>query len=210
MTRLLLSVLDEGQLSDENNRIVSFKNAYIIMTTNAGSEVYKTISQYNSDDKGSGSKIMEYYPLIRDSISSTTGDNKFPPELLGRIDVIVPFQPLSEETMKQIVRMNLKKLNARVRAQHGVELHETSDVVDYLVEDNMTVNSDAGGARMVMQKLESDVTVPVAGYINSHPNVKTIWASVEGRMLRDNKKSRVSEAHVVISEIQPRRKSGGK
>ena len=210
VTRLLLSVLDEGQLSDENNRIVSFKNAYIIMTTNAGSEVYKTISQYNSDDKGSGSKIMEYYPLIRDSISSTTGDNKFPPELLGRIDVIVPFQPLSEETMKQIVRMNLKKLNARVRAQHGVELHETSDVVDYLVEDNMTVNSDAGGARMVMQKLESDVTVPVAGYINSHPNVKTIWASVEGRMLRDNKKSRVSEAHVVISEIQPRRKSGGK
>lgn len=210
VTRLLLSVLDEGQLSDVNNRIVSFKNAYIIMTTNAGSEVYKTIAQYNADDKGSGSKIMEYYPLIRDSISSTTGDNKFPPELLGRIDVIVPFQPLSEDTMKKIVTMNLKKLNARVMQQHGVELHETQDVVTYLVEDNMTIDSDAGGARMVMQKLESDVTVPVAAYINAHPKAKSIWATVEGTMLRDNKKSRVSEAHIVITEREPPRRGSKK
>ncbi|MDQ9815553.1 hypothetical protein RFZ01_14305, partial [Acinetobacter pittii] len=68
------------------------------MTTNAGSEVYKDIAQYNASDTGDGKFFFKYEGLIRKSISGTTGDNRFPPELLGRIDCIVPFQPLSENT----------------------------------------------------------------------------------------------------------------
>lgn len=199
VTRLLLQVLDDGRLSDENNRVVSFLNCYIVMTTNAGSEVYQNISQYNADDEGSGENIMQYYKVIRDSIASTTGDNRFPPELLGRIDVIVPFQPLSEETMKKIAVMNLRKLRANVLQRHGVELEIHKDIVRYLVEDNLDTNSDSGGARVVISKLESEVTIPIAKYINEHPRVKKLVITVEGELVRDNVNLRVSNARVAVN-----------
>lgn len=197
VTRLLLQVLDDGRLVDENNRVVGFTNAYIIMTTNAGAEIFKTIAQYNVDDSGSGKGVMQYEKVIRDSIVKTTG-GKFPPELLGRIDVVVPFQPLSEATMEKIVVANIQKLAATVLAKHGVVLKTHRDVVRYLVGDTMDTDSDAGGARAVKSKLESEVTVAVAAYINSHPNDKQISVSVVGEMARDNKYKRVSDAHIVV------------
>lgn len=199
VTRLLLQVLDDGRLVDENDRVVGFTNAYIIMTTNAGAEIFKTIAQYNVDDSGSGKGVMQYEKVIRDSIVKTTG-GKFPPELLGRIDVVVPFQPLSEATMEKIVVANIQKLAATVLVKHGVVLKTHRDVVRYLVGDTMDTDSDAGGARAVKSKLESEVTVAVAAYINSHPNDKKISVSVVGEMARDNKYKRVSDARIVVKK----------
>lgn len=201
VTRLLLQVLDDGRLSDENNRIVSFLNCYIVMTTNAGSEVYQNISQYNVDDAGSGENIMQYYKVIRRSISSTTGDNRFPPELLGRIDVIVPFQPLSEATMKDIAAMNLKKMRANVMQRHNVDVRMDKKLIRYLVEDNLDTNSDSGGARVVISKLESEITIPIAKFINENPLIKCLKVVVEGELVRDNPDIRVSDAHVVIYPV---------
>lgn len=198
VTRVLLQVLDDGRLLDENNREVSFINSYIIMTTNAGSEIYRNIAQYNVDDTGSGGQMKKYNKLIRNSISSTTGDNRFPPELLGRIDAIIPFQPLSEETMKKIVIMKLKKLTEEVRLKHGVDLSISSKVVRYLVEDNLDTDSDSGGARNVMSKLESEVTTAVARYINAYPNALNLVVTVEGNLAADNKNQLLSEAYIKV------------
>lgn len=200
VTRLLLQVLDDGRLMDENNRIVSFLNCYIIMTTNAGSEVYKTIAQYSADDTGSGKGISQYYKLIRESITKTTGDNKFPPELLGRINVIVPFQPLSEATMKQIARMNILKMKSDIKAKHGIEVGVHPDIIRFLVEDNLDTDADSGGARTVIAKLESEVTIPIARFINAHPGCKYLKVDLKGTLVRDDPNSRVSSAYVVVSE----------
>lgn len=204
VTRILLQVLDDGRLLDEYNREVSFVNSYIIMTTNAGSEIYRNIAQYNVDDTGSGSQLKRYNKLIRSSISSTTGDNKFPPELLGRIDAIIPFQPLSEETMKKIVIMKLKQLTESVKRRHGVDLSIATKVVSYLVEDNLDTDSDMGGARQVMSKLESEVTTAVARYINRYPNATNLVVTVHGNLAADNKHQLWSDAYI---EIKTRRKS---
>ena len=48
---IVVQVLDDARLMDANNREVSFKNSYIIMTTNAGNEVYKSISAYLDEDR---------------------------------------------------------------------------------------------------------------------------------------------------------------
>src|SRR5699024_1038601 len=81
ITRLLLQILDDGRMRDDHGRQVSFLNCYIIITTNAGSEVYKTIARYNADDQGSAEAIREYEKVIRASIQSVSSG--FPPELLG-------------------------------------------------------------------------------------------------------------------------------
>lgn len=198
VTRILLQVIDDGRLSDQNGRETPFINSYIILTTNAGSEIYKTIAQYNADDEGSGKIMKKYDALIRRSLSSTTGDNRFPPELLGRIDAIIPFQPLSRGTQKAIVKMKLQKLKKEIMAKHGATLRVSARVIDYLVEDNLSTDSDSGGARRVMSKLESELTTAVARYINSHPDISVVTVDVEGQMAFENKDQLESEAYIRV------------
>ena len=198
VTRLLLQVLDDGRLTNRNNREISFTNCYIVLTTNAGSEIYKTIAQYGASDEGSERIAKKYDSLIRRSLSETSGDSRFPPELIGRIDVMVPFQPLSRATMGNIVKMKLRKLKDQVRSRHGVELVVNKDVIRYLVDDNLSTDSDAGGARVVMSKLESEVTTNVARFINEHPFVSRIGVKVEGDMAIDNKNQLESRAYIKV------------
>lgn len=201
VTRVLLQVLDDGRLTDDNNREVSFLNAYIVMTTNAGSEIYKTISQYRSSDQGSFDIAKEYNKLIRRSISETTGDNRFPPELLGRIDCIVPFQPLSLQTMRRIAENKLKGLMRTVREKHNTELSIAPRVVTYLVDENLDTQSDSGGARVIVSKLESEVTVKVAAFINNNPDVSRIRVDVMGEMACENTSKRVSDATISVKAM---------
>lgn len=198
VTRLLLQVLDDGRLTNRNNREVSFTNCYIIITTNAGSEIYKTISQYGSSDEGSAKMAKQYDKLIRRSLTQTSEDNKFPPELIGRIDVLVPFQPLSRNTMKAIVEMKLKKLKKMVMDRHGVDVRIDKRVIDYLVEDNLSTDSDSGGARVVVSKLESEVTTEVARFLNENEFVRRIAVKVEGQMAIENKNKLESEAYIKV------------
>lgn len=199
VVRILLQVLDDGRLIDENNREVSFCNCYIVLTTNAGSEIFKNISQYGASDTGDGSGMKDYNKLIRRSISQTTGDNRFPPELLGRIDTIVPFQPLSRETMEKIVRRKLQDVVDKVKNNFGIRVNIKSDVIRFLIEDNLDTDSNSGGARIVVSKLEETVTTEVARYINEHPKVDMVVVAVEGEMASDNKNKRVSEAYIKVT-----------
>ena len=204
VTRILLQVLDDGRLMDENNREVVFTNAYIILTTNAGSEVYESIAQYASDDSGSGLQMKKYEKNIRDSIGGTTGDDRFPPELLGRIDCIIPFQPLSEATQMNIVRAKLDKLAKEVKAKHNIDLVIHTRVIDYLVKDNLDTDASAGGARAAINKMNSEVTAKVARFINANPDITEIIVTIEGDMAFENKNQLESRAYVTVKPRQKR------
>ena len=199
VTRLLLQVLDDGRLLDENEREVTFKNAYIIITTNAGNEVYKTMSSYDVSDKPDFKTVEKYDKLIRESIISQSG-NKFPPELLGRIDCIVPFQPLSKKTMLGIIQMRLRSLAQNVYAKHNVVLHVNKMIYPYLVHDKLDSDSDSGGARIVVSKLERELIVPLSRYINEHPDQKEVYISIGGKMAIADKRQLESEAFVHVGD----------
>lgn len=208
VTRLLLQVLDDGRLLDKNNREVTFKNAYIIVTTNAGSEIYKTIAQYNVDDTGSGKMMEKYEALIKESIKGTTGGGKFPPELLGRIDCLVPFQPLSEQTMMNICKMRLEKLKKEILKKHRITTFYDKRLIDYIVKDKMTTDSDAGGARAIVSRIDREITMEIAKFINSNPHFKdarNIYVCIEGELASENKNRLESSARVVVSSTPPRR-----
>lgn len=202
VTRLLLQVLDDGRLMDENNREVPFTNAYIIMTTNAGSEVYKDIAQYDSSDTGDGSSLFKYEKLIRESIAGTTGDNRFPPELLGRIDCIVPFQPLSTQTQLKIIMTKLQSLIDMVREKHGVELKIPTEVAEYICFDRLTTDSDAGGARAAIAKMQQEVYTGVSRFINEHPDEKCIGVQIDGTQAWKDKSVLNSDAYISVYAIR--------
>lgn len=198
ITRLLLQILDDGRMRDDHGRQVSFLNCYIIITTNAGSEVYKTIARYNADDQGSAEAIREYEKVIRASIMSVSSG--FPPELLGRLDAIVPFQPLSRTTQRKIVKKKMLDLRNQVYERHGVKVRFDSRVLDYITEDKVDVETDAGGARAAVRLLNDEVATEIAMFLNRHKHVKTLQVSVQGTMRNEDKTMLKSKAKIVVRE----------
>ena len=197
VVRLLLQVLDDGRLSDKDGRQVSFLNTYIVLTTNAGSEIYRTIGEYNADDHGSEASMREYEKVIEESIKSTDG-GKFPPELLGRIDAIVPFQPLSRPTLRKIMMKKLSALKVDVKRKHGIDLTIDKRVVDFLVEDESRSDSDAGGARDMVRRMQRYLSTEVAAFINEHPEERVIAAKIDGTLRSEDVTILKSDARVVV------------
>jgi ATP-dependent Clp protease ATP-binding subunit ClpC len=199
-TRLLVAVLDDGRITDAHGRQVAMTNFHIALTTNVASEIYQVIGMYDPSDTGAASVMDRRMDEIKRALSLTAADGRFPPELLGRLDVIVPFTPLSRETIRKIVTVKLKKLMDEARARHGVWLTATDDVVDYLVEDRgSSADSNSGGARAAVSTLESQVTTTLAQWlITRDPRVMSARIAIEGEMASRDKTRLVGDARVVI------------
>ena len=201
ITRILLQVLDDGRLTDKHNRQVVFTNCYIVLTTNAGSEVYKNIAQYCPSDTGDIDNMDEFMKNIRTSLSQGQG-NRFPPELLGRVTAIIPFQPLSLNTKLKIVNHKLEALKKKVMEEHSVKVIFDEELAEYLVRDKMDSESDSGGARDAVNRLDTEVTVPLATFINDNPDVNVVKVIVTGETAYKNKNMRISKAHVEVYEVR--------
>lgn len=197
VVRLLLQVLDDGRLSDKDGRQVSFLNTYIVLTTNAGSEIYRTIGEYNADDHGSEETMRDYEKIIETSIKSEDG-GKFPPELLGRIDAIVPFQPLSRATLRKIMTKKLAEMITDVKRKHGIHVTVDGRVLEFLVEDEARSDSDSGGARDMVRRMQRFVTTEIAAFINEHPHERNIAVSIEGALRSEDVSILKSDACVVV------------
>ena len=100
---VLLQVLDDGRMTDGQGRTVDFKNTVIIMTSNLGSHEIQSLVGAGKDEIGTAvmAQVREH----------------FRPEFINRIDEIVVFNALGESVIKDIAKIQLKKLAARVEAQ---------------------------------------------------------------------------------------------
>lgn len=197
--RLLYQVLDDGRLSDEQGRQVSFLNTYIVMTTNAGEEVFATIGDYATDEIGSGENMEDFIENIKSSIVNNAG---FPEALMGRIDEVVPFQPLPPATMERIIRNKLEKLVGEVRAKHGLYLNVDRRVLTYVAKDIIGVRSSQGGAREAMRSLQREVTAEVATFVNENPTVRSAQLFIEGELRAESKSRRKTGGKVMIKALQ--------
>lgn len=185
-TRLLLQVIDDGRLTNRYGREVSFTNSYLVMTTNAGSEIYANIARYDRSDDPAAF-VRKYDALIRRSLTETTGGNRMPPELLGRIDMVVPFHPLSRDTLRRIVLNRLQELKRRLDEEHGIQLAVHERVLTYLVDELADTDSDAGGARQAIHLIDTELMALVGRAINTGRHVTRLSVTVDGTMRVDDK-----------------------
>lgn len=201
ITRLMLQVLDDGRLSNAQGREVSFLNTYLILTTNAGSEIYRNIAHYAQNDDGKDG-LAEYQKVIRHSLIA---NKSFAPEIINRMNAIIPFQPLSQKTFERIVRRKLQNLQRDVYRVHGVQVKIHQDVIAYLVYESFDVDTDSGGARGVVAQMDTEVVSPIARYINTHPGVRHIGVHVKGEMAYRNKDILQSDAHIEVGTVDEKR-----
>ena len=192
VVRLLMQILDDGRLVDANDRVVNFSNAYIFGTSNLGSEIFESASQY-------GSKSRSYERNVKKSIIETSKDGGFPPELVNRFDTIVPFNPLSRETMIKLLYVKARKLLNKFYKQHGVKVFIGPRVLDqYLGYDILNDDTEAGAGRQVNRVLRDYITKPVSTYIYYHPKERNIHVELSGETVYGNKGIIDSTAEIII------------
>jgi ATP-dependent Clp protease ATP-binding subunit ClpC len=109
---LLLQILDEGHLTDSIGRKVNFTNCLIIMTSNIGA---KKVSEFGGGVgfSTSSSEVQKYE--VRKTMIQKALKQQFNPEFLNRIDDVVLFNSLNDETLKKIINIEIGKLNNRLK-----------------------------------------------------------------------------------------------
>jgi len=128
---ILLQVLDDGRLTDNKGRVVNFKNTIIIMTSNLGSGYIQ--SQFEKLTPQTGAQARE--ALIEETKKEVLGMLKktIRPEFLNRIDETIMFLPLTQEQIKQVVRLQINGITQMLEG-NGVTLQLTDAALDFLAD----------------------------------------------------------------------------
>ncbi|PLZ99642.1 ATP-dependent chaperone ClpB [Fischerella thermalis CCMEE 5268] len=143
---ILLQVLDDGRITDSQGRTVDFRNTVIVMTSNIGSEHILDVSSDDSQYEKMRNRVM-------DALRS-----HFRPEFLNRVDDLIIFHALNRSEMRQIVRIQLKRVESLLREQK-ISLEISPAACDYLVE----VGYDpVYGARPIKRAIQREVENAIA------------------------------------------------
>ena len=142
---ILLQVLDDGRLTDNKGRLVDFKNAIIIMTSNIGSHLiqdnFKDLNEINRDEVIAKTK-SELFELLKQTIR---------PEFLNRIDELIMFTPLNRNELRDIVSLQFKGVQNTL-AEMGIEIDASEEALDWLAQLGYDPQFGARPLKRVIQK----------------------------------------------------------
>jgi ATP-dependent Clp protease ATP-binding subunit ClpB len=142
---ILLQILDDGRLTDGKGRTVDFKNTVVIMTSNVGSQRIMQLTEHG-DETAMRRQVMEELQAY------------FKPEFLNRIDEIVIYHGLDREHLRQIINIQLEKLQASL-ASRQIQLELTDAARDLVIQEGY---QPAYGARPLKRALQSLIKDPLA------------------------------------------------
>lgn len=152
---ILLQVLDDGHITDSKGRKVSFKNAIIIMTSNAGAS--RIVDPKNL---GFATKTTEQqdYQRMKNGVMEEV-KRLFKPEFINRIDEIMVFHPLNKTELREIMTLLSANLIKRCDRQMGITLSISQTLKNHLVEKHCDVKM---GARPLKRAIQTVIEDPLA------------------------------------------------
>ncbi|MFC4651781.1 AAA family ATPase [Lactococcus nasutitermitis] len=159
---MFLQILDDGRLTDAQGRTVSFKDAIIIMTSNAGTGKVEANVGFGAAREGRTNSVL-----------GQLGDF-FSPEFMNRFDAIIEFSALSKENLLQIVDLMLEEVNAQI-ARNEIHLSVTQAAKEKLVDLGY---DPAMGARPLRRTIQDHIEDPIADFYIEHPEYKELVADL--------------------------------
>lgn len=156
---MLLQVIDEGRLTDGKGRVVNFKNAIIILTSNIGSQF---VEKMESIGFSNNSEFADYGKM-KEKVMEALKDH-FRPEFLNRLDEIIVFDVLSQVALKEIVDLRVKVVAGRLQAK-GIDFEISEDAKALLAKDGYDPHY---GARPLNRLIQNKILNPVASFIISN------------------------------------------
>ncbi len=139
---ILLQVLDDGRLTDSKGRTVDFTNTVIIATSNIGAEIIR-------DNLRLGPDALDYQSLKERLMGELS--RYFRPEFINRIDEIIVFQALTRDQIREIVKLQLERVERRLKAQN-ITPKWTEALIDYLADRGYSPQFGARELRRIIQQ----------------------------------------------------------
>ena len=163
---IMLQILDDGRVTDAQGHTVDFKNSVIIMTSNVGSQYILDVA---GDNEQMRSRVME-------AMRGT-----FRPELLNRIDEMIIFHGLSKTELRQIVQLQVKRLEKRL-AERKMSLKLSESAIDFLAEIGY---DPVYGARPLKRGIQRELETQMAKGIlrGDFADGDTIFVDIENERL---------------------------
>jgi ATP-dependent Clp protease ATP-binding subunit ClpB len=181
---VLLQVLDDGRITDSQGRTVDFCNTVIIMTSNIGSDRILDLS-------GDDTRYDEMETQVMGALRS-----HFRPEFLNRVDDVILFHSLRKEDLRQIVGIQLKRVE-RLLSEQKIQLHLSEAALDYLVEAGY---DPVYGARPIKRAIQRELENAIATKLleQTFTEGDTIQVEWEGDRLVFQKQQRLPPITVKI------------
>jgi len=166
---IMLQILDDGRVTDSQGHLVDFKNTIIIMTSNIG-------SQFILDIAGDDSRYDEMQSRVMEAMRSS-----FRPEFLNRIDEIIIFHALNKEELRNIVRLQVKRLESRLEEQK-LALRLSEAALDFIADLGY---DPVYGARPIKRAVQRYLETAIAKAIlrGEYKEGDTIFADVQDERL---------------------------
>jgi ATP-dependent Clp protease ATP-binding subunit ClpB len=154
---VLLQVLDDGRLTDSKGRTVDFKNTIIIMTSNLGSHlISEKISSGFRDDE----EWEETFADLKRDLSQLLKQT-IRPEFLNRVDEVIVFKPLSQNDIREVVTLQLRRVEELLQGK-GITLQISDDAKDWIAKLGF---DPVYGARPLKRVIQKHVINPLSEHI---------------------------------------------
>jgi ATP-dependent Clp protease ATP-binding subunit ClpC len=196
---ILLQVLDNGRLTDSKGRVVNFKNTVIILTSNIGAEYIDNMEKLGFHEEGTDTN---QYADAKKNVEKALKQN-FRPEFLNRLDDIIIFDILEQDTVKQIVGLQITDVKKRL-LDKNINLKITDAVIDFLAKEGYDPHY---GARPVKRVIQNRILNQLAKLIitkNLSSN-DTVTVNVKGKNfsfdVKKGKKSRLYQENDVTEAV---------
>ena len=160
---ILLQILDDGHLTDAKGRTVNFKNTVVILTSNIGSEEIMSLNSigFSTDDNSKQEKDDHVlYERVKEKVTESL-KKAFKPEFLNRLDEVIVFKPLSFDTIKDIVKIQMKEIIERLEDKE-IKIKVHNSVYNKLVKDGY---DQQYGARPLRRKIQTEILNKIANEI---------------------------------------------
>ena len=149
---ILLQILDEGHLTDSFGRKINFTNTIVIMTSNVGA---KRVSDLGAGVGFKTSSSEEQQYEVRKTMIQKALKQQFNPEFLNRIDDIILFNSLNDETLKKIINIEVSRLNKRL-VEKNYKINFDKTVINRIYELNSQEEYGARPLKRIIQNLCED------------------------------------------------------
>jgi ATP-dependent Clp protease ATP-binding subunit ClpB len=153
---LLLQLLDDGRLTDGHGRTVDFRNAIVIMTSNIGSTHIQELLEARAKRHSvhwSGDNEKELKDKVMEDLKAF-----FRPEFINRVDEIIIFNPLSEELLKQIVKIQVDRMKKYLHEKR-IDIMLTDSAMEYIARIGY---DPVYGARPLKRAIQREILNPLA------------------------------------------------
>ena len=182
---MFLQVLDDGRLTDGQGRTVSFKDAIIIMTSNAGTGKAEASVGFGAAREGRTNSVLGEL------------GNFFSPEFMNRFDGIIEFKALSKDNLLQIVELMLADVNKRL-SSNNIHLDVTDKVKEKLVDLGYDPKM---GARPLRRTIQDYIEDAITDYYLENPSEKDLKAVMTSKGKIQIKSAKKAEVKTSEKEV---------